>query len=470
MLKEHKKIFEILFRFLDVLILIISLGIAYMLWFGQIERNVFHIPIQYIVFFFAYLMAWIYFSNRFKLYDSKRFDGFIRESLDVGKTTGICFLAAVIPPFFIREYPLSRLFLLYFLPIHTGFLILFKFIVRQFLKHIRLRGYNSRNILIVGRNERAKEIVKKINKTQEYGIRIIGCIDFSDNGNNCNFDFNLIGNIEDLERILRENVVDEVVVTLPMKSFYLEIEKIIYICEQIGVEVKVPTDLFRHKLAKSTISNYHDVQVIDFYTSPKMDYRLMIKRIMDVSISLVVLIAFSPLFLVIAFLIKVTSKGPILYIQQRVGYNGRYFNLLKFRTMIQGAEEMKESLAELNEMDGPIFKIKNDPRLTKIGRFLRKTSIDEIPQLINVLMGDMSLVGPRPPVPSEVSQYVFLDRRRLSMRPGITCLWQAGGRNLIDFNEWMELDRQYIDNWSLWLDVKILAQTVPAVLRGSGAT
>jgi len=304
MLKEQKKSFEILFRLFDVLILTISFVIAYHLRFDQIELNVFHLPIQYLVFFFTYLMAWFYFSNRFKLYSSKRLSGFMRESLDVGKTTGICFLVATIPAFFIREYPLSRIFLLNFWPIHTCSLILFRFFVRMFLKYIRLRGYNFRQVLIVGRNQRAEKIAKKIEETPEYGICIIGCIDFPDNGNNCNFDFNLMGNIEDLERILRENVVDEVVVTLPMKSFYSEIEKIISTCEQIGIEVKIPTDLFSQKLSKSTISTYHDIQVIDFYTSPRMNFRFMIKRIMDVSISLVAIIVSSPISLVFSILIK----------------------------------------------------------------------------------------------------------------------------------------------------------------------
>ena len=470
MLKEHKNTFERLFRLLDVLILTISLVIAYYLRFGQIELNVIHLPIQYLVFFSTCLMAWLYFSNRFKLYGSKRAIGFISESLDVGKTSGICFVIATIPAFFIREYPLSRLFLLYFLPIHTGSLILFRFFGRNTLKHIHLRGYNFRQVLIVGRNQRAENISKKIEKTPENGIRIIGCIDHTDNENNCNYNFNLIGNIEGLELILKKNVVDEVIITLPMKSFYSEMEQIISICEQIGVEIKIPTDLFNQKLAMSSISKYHDVQMIDFYTSPKMDWRFIIKRIMDVSISFVLLIILSPLFLAVSVLIKLTSKGPAFFVQERVGYNGRKFNCLKFRSMVENAEEIKERLAELNEMDGPAFKIENDPRLTKMGKSLRKTSIDEIPQLINVFIGDMSLVGPRPPLPDEVNKYNLMDRRRLSMRPGITCSWQVEGRNLISFEKWMELDRQYVDNWSLWLDMKILAKTIPAVLRGLGAS
>jgi exopolysaccharide biosynthesis polyprenyl glycosylphosphotransferase len=238
----------------------------------------------------------------------------------------------------------------------------------------------------------------------------------------------------------------------------------------VGVEVEIPTDLFNLSLAKETISRFGDIQVIDLYTSPKMTCQLMAKRLIDVVASAILLILLSPIFTVVNILIKATSKGPVFFRQERVGYNGRTFTCLKFRTMIENAEALKTDLIPLNEMDGPVFKIKNDPRVTKVGSLLRKTSFDELPQLINVLMGDMSLVGPRPPVPGEVSQYDLMTRRRLSMRPGITCIWQVSGRNVIPFEKWMELDRQYIDQWSLWLDFKILAKTIPAVLRGSGAT
>ena len=242
------------------------------------------------------------------------------------------------------------------------------------------------------------------------------------------------------------------------------------LCEQFGVEVIIPTDLFSHKLAKTTIYNYADVQVINFYTSPRMNCQLAAKRLIDAVVSTVLLALLSPLFAVLSILIKLTSKGPVIFRQRRVGYNGRPFTCLKFRTMVENAEEIKKDLWSLNQMDGPTFKIRHDPRVTKLGRFLRRTSIDELPQLVNVLRGDMSLVGPRPPVPGEVEQYKLQDRRRLSMKPGLTCLWQVSGRNAISFEKWMELDKDYIDRWSLWLDVQILAKTIPAVLKGSGAS
>ena len=472
MLSQHKKRLATTFCVIDIFIILVSFCVAYCLRFGWKELSIPGIPIQFQIFFLTYLIAWIYLSSRFKLYTSKRITAFWYEAWDVCKTTAICLLIATLPAFFIREHPLSRIFLLYLWPLQTGALILFRFVLRKTLKYFRRRGYNFRQIIIVGRNERAAKIVKQIKENPEFGLYILGYIDAPGNGNNVGsqHDLKLMGSLKDLEKILTEKVIDEVIVTLPFKSFYSEIEKIVHLCEQVGVEVKISTDLFSLTLAKESISRLGDIQVIDLFTSPKMSCQLMVKRLIDIITSAILLVLFSPLFAIVSILIKTTSKGPIFFKQQRVSYNGRQFSFLKFRTMIENAEELKKGLMALNEMDGPVFKIKNDPRATKIGQFLRKTSIDELPQLINVLKGDMSLVGPRPPLPSEVLEYGLADRRRLSMRPGITCIWQVNGRNDISFEKWMELDREYIDNWSLGLDLKILAKTIPSVIRGSGAS
>jgi len=470
MLKQYKKPFEKTFRFVDVLIIVCSLYAAYGLRYGEIDLNIFDYPKQFQILLPIYLVVWIYLSNRFQLYSSKRMISFYQEALDVCKTTIICLAIATIPPFFIREYPLSRLFLLYLWVLQTGTLILFRFALRKGLKYLRSRGYNYREILIIGRNNRSAQLCNMIKGSPELGLRILGFLDAPNGKSNGSFlNYELIGGLDDLEGILRNKIVDEVFVFLPIKSFYSEIDKILHICENIGVEVKIPTDLFSLKLAKSTVSRYGTVSVIDLYTSPKITCQLLIKRLVDITASAVLLILISPLFAVVSILIKGTSTGSVFFKQQRVGYNGRRFNCLKFRTMVENAEALQKDLLRLNEMDGPVFKIKNDPRVTQVGKLLRKTSIDELPQLINVLKGDMSLVGPRPPIPSEVSQYVLKDLRRLSMRPGITCLWQVNGRNAIPFEKWMELDREYIDNWSLMLDFKILVKTFPAVLKRSGA-
>jgi exopolysaccharide biosynthesis polyprenyl glycosylphosphotransferase len=398
---------------------------------------------------------------------------FRKEIVDIVKTFTISMLIASIPAFFFRESPLSRVFLVSLWPLQIVSLISLRFIFREFLKYIRRQGYNFRQVLIVGRNDRAARLVKQIEGSPEFGVRILGFIDAPNGDGQNDFGslskYEILGNLSSLETILRNKVVDEVFVFLPIKSFYSEIEKVLHVCENVGVEVKIPTDLFSLKLSKSTVSYYGTVSVIDLYTSPKMTWQLLIKRMIDMTVSAIVLLLLSPLFVAVSILIKGTSKGPVLFQQRRVGYNGRPFNCLKFRTMDENAEALQGDLLELNEMDGPVFKITNDPRVTKVGRVLRKASFDELPQLINVLKGDMSLVGPRPPIPSEVNEYVLKDRRRLSMRPGITCLWQVNGRNTIPFEKWMELDREYIDNWSLVLDFKILVKTFPAVLRGSGA-
>jgi exopolysaccharide biosynthesis polyprenyl glycosylphosphotransferase len=198
--------------------------------------------------------------------------------------------------------------------------------------------------------------------------------------------------------------------------------------------------------------------------------QVLLKRIIDAGLSALALVLLSPLMLIVAILIRLGSPGPVFFAQERVGMNQRRFKIYKFRTMVEDAEQQKRSLSHLNECDGPAFKIAADPRITPVGKLLRKTSIDEIPQLINVLLGEMSLVGPRPPLPEEVGRYAWPDRKRLSVKPGITCLWQISGRNQVPFDRWMKLDREYVENWSLWLDLKILAMTVPAVISAKGAS
>jgi exopolysaccharide biosynthesis polyprenyl glycosylphosphotransferase len=471
MLKKHAKSFAWIFRLCDAFLISLAFYGAYFLRNGLGDINPVALPLQFRVFLSAYLLvAWFYLSQQLSLYSSKRFTRFRVEIFDVCKITISALIIAILPSFFIREHPLSRLFLIYFCSLLLSGLISFRLILRETLKYIRRRGYNYRQVLIVGQNSRSANLANKILESPHLGLRILGFIDAPNDKvrfeNLANF--NIMGNLEDLEKILRRNVVDEVLVTLPMKSFYSEIYKILSICEKTGVEFKIPTDLFSLKVAKSKITNYDEYQMIDFYTSPRMSCQLLIKRFIDLMFSAILLIIMAPLFVLIGLLIKIDSGGPVFFKQKRVGYNGRIFCCLKFRTMVKNAENIKKNLLTSNEMDGPVFKMKNDPRVTRVGKILRRTSIDELPQLINVFWGDMSLVGPRPPIPNEVNQYDLDDRRRLSMKPGITCLWQISGRNSIPFEKWMELDRQYIEHWSLGLDFKILLKTIPVVLKGSG--
>lgn len=472
MLKKHGRSLERALSLIDILTVVLSL-LAVSYWrFGFEFLNVFGSPVQYQILFSVYIACWLYLSKRFHLYGSRRTSRFREEALAILKTASLSLTVALAPAFFIREFPISRTFLLYLWGCQIVLLVSSRYFLRRTLQYIRSRGYNFRNILIVGRNSRSTEMARRMKETPELGLRILGFVDSprGDPNRKGVKSLPLIGTVDDFETILKGNVVDEVLIFLPIKSFYLEIQEIIHTCETAGVEAKIPTDLFTRKIARSTISHYDGIPVIDLYTSPKMSLQLFAKRMIDIVLSAILLVLLSSLFILVSILIKATSQGSIFFAQRRVGYNGRQFHCLKFRTMVENAEERKKELLRLNEVTGPVFKMKNDPRVTPLGRWLRRASIDELPQLINVFLGDMSLVGPRPPIPSEVDQYDLCTRRRLSMRPGITCLWQVNGRNTVPFERWMELDRQYIDEWSLGLDAKILLKTIPAVLKASGAS
>jgi len=340
------------------------------------------------------------------------------------------------------------------------------------LVQLRLHGINLRNMIVVGTSARAMRFAKRIETDNELGYRLIG---FADNDwpqlqQAQQAGYVVVSSLKELPSYLRKNIVDEVIICLPMKSFYQEASDIVAACEEQGIMVRFLSDFFNIKIARIKTITYDDEEIVTLFTGSMVGRYVLIKRALDILLSLVMIITLSPLYLFTALLIKLTSPGPIFFIQQRLGLHKRRFGVYKFRTMVPDAEKMQAELEHLNEVKGAAFKIKNDPRVTPIGRILRKISIDELPQLFNVLKGDMSLVGPRP---LPIRDYEEFDRdghrRRFSVRPGITCLWQIRGRSDISFEKWMELDMEYIDNWSLWLDLKILLGTIPAVLKGSGA-
>jgi exopolysaccharide biosynthesis polyprenyl glycosylphosphotransferase len=273
-----------------------------------------------------------------------------------------------------------------------------------------------------------------------------------------------------LDSIMRQHAVDEVLVVLPPKHYGPLVEKIVSRCEQEGIIVRVRTEMFELQTAKAYADDLEGLPVLTIRSGPQDDWRLAAKRVIDALGSLALLVMLAPLFALVALLIKLDSRGPIFFTQERIGLNKRRFAMLKFRTMVSGAEEQQATLEELNEAEGPVFKIRNDPRITLIGKFLRRFSIDELPQLVNVLKGDMSLVGPRPLPVRDVERIdVASHKRRFSIKPGLTCLWQVNGRSNIGFEEWVRLDLQYIDQWSLGLDILILLKTIPAVFKGPGA-
>jgi exopolysaccharide biosynthesis polyprenyl glycosylphosphotransferase len=430
------------------------------------------IKVENLIIFFGFLVVWHVLFSTLGLYASHRLSSRSSESVDVVKATtlGTLVLWAGARLFAIRMA--SPRFLVMFFAISTVLLVTSRLFLRFMLERTRLHGRNLRNMLIVGTSKRAREFASKIKANPELGYRIMGFADehwdgihqIEENGHS------LVCDLAGLPEFLRGNVVDEVVIALPIRSFHDHASRVAVLCEQQGIIVRVLPNIFDLKLARSRAEEMEGDYLITHYTGSIEGWPVVLKRLLDFSLALIALILVSPVMLLAAALIKLTSPGPVFFTQRRIGQNKRRFTIYKFRSMAIDAEAKMQQLEHLNEASGPVFKIKEDPRITPVGRLLRKTSIDELPQLFNVLKGDMSLVGPRPlPVRDYEGFSEDWHRRRFSVRPGITCLWQVNGRSSIPFDRWMELDMQYIDKWSLWLDLKILARTIPAVLKGFGA-
>jgi exopolysaccharide biosynthesis polyprenyl glycosylphosphotransferase len=327
----------------------------------------------------------------------------------------------------------------------------------------------QRDVVIVGTGPRALRLFDDLQADREQPSRVVGFVDTNPWSPERLPDGLFLGSLADFEPLLMRSAVDEVLVALPIKSHYGEVQEALRVCERVGVRAKYLADVFEHDQAQTRFEGDGGVPVVTMLMTAD-DHRLLLKRAIDVAVSAVGLVVLAPLMLAIAVAVKLSSPGPVFFVQPRYGHNRRRFRMYKFRTMVDGAHQQQAQLEHLNEVSGPAFKIKNDPRLTTLGKWLRRTSLDELPQLFNVLLGQMSLVGPRPLPERDVHR--FTDgalMRRFSVRPGLTCLWQVLGRSDVSFDDWIALDLQYIDSWSLAMDLKILCQTVPAVLRGRGA-
>jgi exopolysaccharide biosynthesis polyprenyl glycosylphosphotransferase len=371
--------------------------------------------------------------------------------------------------------PLRQLSRAWFILFGVGsavLIIIEKILLRAIARYVRSKGLNYRTVLIVGTGRRATEIARMIEEHKYWGYKILGFVSDGHHLHNGWARYRIFGQVPDLKRILEMQMtepIDEVVFAVTRKKLD-EMKQIFLMCEELGIRTRVAMNFFQNRVARIEIEELEGVPFLTFTTTPSNETQLAFKRLLDVAVSLALLALSAPAILLAVIAIKLTSPGSVLFKQQRIGLNGRSFTLYKFRTMIEDAHERRSEVEHLNEMTGPVFKMKDDPRITAVGRILRKFSLDEIPQFWNVLKGDMSLVGPRPPIPEEVASYHRWHRRRLSMKPGLTCLWQVSGRNNIDFDRWMQLDLQYIDNWSPTLDLKILLRTIPAVLLGRGAS
>jgi exopolysaccharide biosynthesis polyprenyl glycosylphosphotransferase len=431
------------------------------------------IKLSNFIFIIAFAVVWHFVFRMFGLYRSRRIGLLSSEWWDISKAVGLgtLVLSGLAP--LLHLSAINRGFIIaFFLTSWIG-TILERTLLRSFLGEARRNGRNLRNLVIVGCGPRGSAFGREVRGNPELGYMLLGYIDeIMPPKNPLHGDpEKLLGHPDKAKQILQDLDVDEVVISLPIKTFYSTISKIISVCEELGLVVRLPADFFESRLVNAYIDELHDTPVLTLRAPGPPGGSAMLKRAIDFSLSLIALVFLSPLLAVIALLIKVDSRGPVFFIQERVGAARHRFDMMKFRTMCADAEIRQQELEDRNEVEGAAFKIENDPRVTRVGRVLRKLSLDELPQLINVFKGEMSLVGPRPLPLRDVSRIASeWQNRRFSVKPGLTCLWQINGRHKIDFDHWMELDLEYIDNWSMSLDLDILLKTVPAVIRGTGAS
>lgn len=453
-------------RVLDMACLILAMPVA---WWARalLPGNEPVLPrIEYAPFLAFTLLMWFVAAWFFQVYVSFRTRSVWPEMGRIAKSVVAVGLVHVAGIFFLRMHEeVSRIvFGAYF----TASLVLLtgsRVLLRAAAHRLRRSGQNSRVFAVVGSGQLADDVVATVADHPEWGMMFAGHI--VEEGASVARETRL-GSVSQIGQILDDNVIDEVIFAVP-RDRLPSVQEAFRNCQERGAAARVCLDLFEVDGARAELGDLDGLPMLSFSSAPTDEVALLFKRAFDVLSSAAALLLFSPVLLVTALAVKLESPGPVFFRQVRVGKNGRPFRMFKFRSMRADAEERLESLRARNEASGPVFKMRNDPRVTRVGAFIRRHSIDELPQFLNVLSGEMSVVGPRPPVPAEVRQYERWQRRRLSVKPGITCTWQVSGRSDITFDRWMELDLAYIDSWSLWRDVQICFQTIPAVLTSRGA-
>jgi exopolysaccharide biosynthesis polyprenyl glycosylphosphotransferase len=343
-------------------------------------------------------------------------------------------------------------------------------VVWYFQRSLR-QGEGFRKVLIVGSGSRARRLAETLLQNSEWGIRIVGYLDPDPArvGDQI-LDSSVLGTVGDISTVLKANVIDEVILAVP-RAMIPDVDKIAQACEEEGVKLCMMADVFDLHSARTRLVMLGPIPLLTLEPVAQEEWKLLVKRVIDFAIAALMAPVLLPVMALVALAIKLDSPGPVFFVQERVGFRKRRFRMLKFRTMVEDADRRQAEVEYLNQAKGPIFKIANDPRITRVGRVLRRSSLDELPQILHVLTGEMSLVGPRPMSLRDVDLFDRgIQRKRFSVKPGLTCLWQISGRSDLPFSKWLELDLDYIEHWSLSLDVKILFRTVPAVLSGKGAT
>jgi len=448
MIDQRKRIFAVSRWLFDLVLTIASFFLAYLLrlQFDFPGHKVMDIQV-YLWLLFIILPTWATMLPLFRVYSDPAMRP-IDQILRLTKAIVFAWLVVATLQFYTDPTASSRLMIFFTLGINYFLLISYRVLLLKLKKHSAL---DVRHVAVIGTGESAHDFGRRIESHRDWGLTFLG-----------------VFNQKDARALLEKGGVDELIVVADKESLD-EFTETFILCEELGVTTRVVLNFFPHSFSRMELIRLDGLPLLSFSTTPTNEVLMILKRIMDVGVASTIAIVFLPVTILSAILIRLTSPGPVLFKQERCGLNRRPFTMYKLRSMVDNAEQARFELEVLNEMDGPVFKSSRDPRITGLGRYLRRFSIDEFPQLYNVLRGDMSLVGPRPPLPQEVARYERWQRRRLSMKPGLTCLWQISGRNQVSFQDWMKLDLTYIDNWSLLLDLKILLKTIPVVLFGKGA-
>lgn len=456
MFAHQRKRIQLLFAVADAILTGFAFAAAYLTRQNLgFDLLLFYLPAESLAMLVAFcLVTWVALGWWSKVYQHLEVAGADRIIRD---TVRQCLFGttAVILFEYARRLELSRGFLFLLFAYDLVFLLLFRLNARRLVRAFQREFGKPYHIVVVGALEESKEYGTQLVQESAFRVELARIVAPEE----C---------AQVLPKLLELQVVDEIIFRVDSRRL-AELEEVFLLCDEEGVRTRVALDFFPHVNSNVSLEGVGTTRLLTFSAAPDDGFRLMVKRTFDLAVAILALVCLAPAIALVALLIRMTSPGPAIFRQVRCGLNGRKFTFYKFRSMVDNAEEMKAEVAHLNEKQRA-FKISNDPRLTPLGRWLRKFSIDEWPQFVNVMLGDMSLVGPRPPVPEEVEHYDRWHRRRLRMRPGLTCLWAVKGRDRLDFETWMRMDMEYIDHWSLMLDLKILLKSVPYVLTGRGAS
>ena len=428
-------------------------------------------PFQhYLPLLVVFLAAWAIVGYLSSFYRDLELINPIQLVLNVINQLGVVLVLVYAYLYLLKWTDISRTYVLVVGGVDVVLILVGRLVAYTGVAWMRQRLNRYHYFLIVGCGVRGREIATLLEESRGMGLRLIGFVDPSSEslGKPAKLGHYDVFPLAEMNSLLYGHVIDEIIFAVNMQEL-ASLEPVMRQCANLGIRTRLQLEFLPSNYTRVYLEKFRDVQLLSLSSAPDSELRLFCKRVLDLTVSFCTLALWWPVLLLIAAAIRITSPGPVLFRQTRCGLGGRHFTLYKFRSMVNNAEQLRAELHQLNELDGPVFKISDDPRITPVGRALRRFSLDELPQLWNVLRGDMSFVGPRPAVPDEVEQYEPWQRRRLRMRPGLTCIWVLEGRSHLDFNRWMQLDLTYIDNWSLWLDLKIFLRTIPIVLSGRGA-